>query len=128
MANALRQQLYLHGLNGVMRLAPALAGPAALPLARTLGRWAGRFHPQRRLALENLRRAFGSELDEAGLRRLRAEFYEHASLTFFEILQLGRWSSAQVLAATEIEGQEHLEAARAQGRGVIVIGGHLGNW
>ena len=41
---------------------------------------------------------------------------------------MGRWSPEQVLAATELEGQEHLEAARAEGRGVIVIGGHLGNW
>jgi KDO2-lipid IV(A) lauroyltransferase len=128
MASTLRQRVYLHGLNGVMRLAPALAGPGAQPLARALGRIGGRLHPQRAMALENLRRAFGNELDEAGLRRLRAEFYEHAGLTFFEILQMGRWSAEQVLAATEMEGQEHLEAARAEGRGVIVIGGHLGNW
>jgi Kdo2-lipid IVA lauroyltransferase/acyltransferase len=126
--SAFRQRLYLHGLNGVMRLAPALAGPVALPLARWLGRMGGRVHPQRAMAMENLRRAFGSELDEAGLHRLRAEFYEHASLTFFEILQMGRWSAEQVTAATEVEGLEHLEAARAGGQGVIVIGGHLGNW
>src|SRR5437764_14041561 len=109
MSNGLRQRGYRHGLNGVVRLAPALPEPVALSVARLLGRMGARFHPQRALALENLRRAFGNERDEAGLLRLRAEFYEHASLTLFEILQMGRWSAEQLVAATELEGQEHLE-------------------
>jgi KDO2-lipid IV(A) lauroyltransferase len=124
----LKRQVYEHGLNAVMRLAPALPEWAALRLGRALGRLGAVAHPQRGLALENLRRAFGQELDEAGLRQLLRRFYEHASLTFFEIIRMGRWSREEAGTATEVVGLEHLEAARALGKGVIVIGGHLGNW
>ena len=67
---ALRQQIYLYGLNAVVRVAPALPDPVAARMGRSLGRLGAAVHPLRGLALEHLRRAFGSELDEATLRRL----------------------------------------------------------
>src|SRR6266498_2579841 len=65
----------------------------------------------------------------AELRRVAAQFYEHLCLTFVEIVRLPYWSRERVLAASaEHAGEEHLEAALAEGKGAILITGHIGNW
>ncbi len=127
-AKRFKRRLYNHGLSGLMRLAPGLPEGAALALGRGLGRLAGQLRPRRRMIMEHLRMAFGEERDEAELQAIARGFYEHVFRTFFEVLRLGAWSRDTVLARTELEGSEHLDAALAQGHGAIVISGHLGNW
>lgn len=75
-----------------------------------------------------MKRAFGDELDAAVVQQLAERHFEHLCLTFVEIFRLSVWSKSRLLAATRVVGQEHVEAARAQGRGVIIVTGHLGNW
>jgi KDO2-lipid IV(A) lauroyltransferase len=98
-------------------------------LARALGRAAGRaawtLLPGRaRLAAEHARRALGPE-GPAAARRSFAHFGE----VLVEIVRArralvgDRWRSR-----VEFAGLEHLEEARRGGRGVVVVGAHLGNW
>ncbi len=84
--------------------------------------------PKRDLVLKHMAYALGGEYDEARRRRLCARFHRHMVLGILEGIRLRNWSREQVLAATEVHGLQHLEAALSQGRGAIVIGGHQGNW
>jgi Kdo2-lipid IVA lauroyltransferase/acyltransferase len=67
-------------------------------------------------------------MSEAEIDRIADGFYRHAGLLGAEITRLGRWSPEQVLEATEVVGIEHAERALDEGRGLIAVSGHLGNW
>lgn len=61
--------------------------------------------------------------------RARArEAYDNFALTFTDFLRLGHLGREGLQRAIEVHGGEHLEAARASGRGVILLSAHLGNW
>lgn len=124
----LRRQLAAHGITGMMQVAQALPQSSAFTMGRTLGRLALRAGVKGRLVNRNLALALGNERSEAELERIASGFYEHVGLTFMEVMRLARWSPEQLITATEIVGREHLDEAVAQGRGVICITGHQGNW
>ncbi|MGH7730854.1 MAG: lysophospholipid acyltransferase family protein, partial [Candidatus Eiseniibacteriota bacterium] len=64
-----------------------------------------------------------------GARRARArEAFEHFALSLLDFLRLGRLDERTLGEAVEIRGAEHLEHARAAGRGVILLSAHLGSW
>jgi KDO2-lipid IV(A) lauroyltransferase len=44
------------------------------------------------------------------------------------ILRLSRLGPADILAATNVEGFEELEAGLEGGRGAVIVTGHFGNW
>ncbi len=82
----------------------------------------------RRGAIErHLRLAF-PELNMRERGKLLREVYAHFGLLLAELLRLPRQTSRQLLDNSVIEGREHLTAALARGRGVLVLAGHLGNW
>jgi KDO2-lipid IV(A) lauroyltransferase len=61
-------------------------------------------------------------------RGVARQAFEQFSRSFVEFLKLSRMKPESVLAAVEVRGAEHLAAASASGRGVIVLSAHLGNW
>jgi KDO2-lipid IV(A) lauroyltransferase len=48
--------------------------------------------------------------------------------TYYSLLRISVLSNEQLVALVELRGREHLEAALARGRGVIVLGAHLANF
>lgn len=61
-------------------------------------------------------------------QRVKESIYQTATMA----LELG-WSwmipFEDLIASTrQVHGQEHLESAKAEGKGVIILGPHLGNW
>ncbi|MDT8408297.1 MAG: lipid A biosynthesis acyltransferase [Wenzhouxiangellaceae bacterium] len=77
---------------------------------------------------ENLARAF-PQLEPSARRRLaRANAVEMVS-TALEASQLWhrdrKWLEARIVS---VDGVQHLEQARSLGRGVLLLGGHLGQW
>jgi lauroyl/myristoyl acyltransferase len=80
--------------------------------------------PARRAVEANLARL---TVTSAGAIHARATF-EHFALAFVDFLRLRRLDAAALARATEVRGAEHLAAARAAGRGVIVLSAHLGSW
>jgi KDO2-lipid IV(A) lauroyltransferase len=69
------------------------------------------------------------ELGERARRALARRALVQGVATVLELGPLWRWDLARVLALVrEVEGREHLEAAHAAGRGVLMIGPHLGAW
>ncbi len=79
---------------------------------------------RRRVAETNLRLCF-PELDDNARAQLLRETFRDTAISLFEG-GMSWWGSERRLRALHtIEGLEHLEAAREQGRGVILLGGHF---
>jgi len=96
---------------------------------RVLGRLLGRVDRRHRVvAVDNLRRAFGPSLGEEAADRMAMRVYERLGGTAAEMvhgprLLRGR-AARRRLPST---GAEDLRGA-AEGKPVILLGGHLGNW
>lgn len=79
----------------------------------------------RTLALEQLAIAF-PELDLAARRAIVRETFQHAGLSFAELVL---WAQlARRRDYVRMEGTEHVDAALAGGRGAVIVTGHTGNW
>ena len=110
---------------GVARAVPQ---GVALGVGDQLGRLASMRAPARRAIVErNLRRAdpglSGRELDRAVVR-----LFQSYARYWVESFRLPGTSPADLDAGFSHEGFEHLQHARAKGRGAIVALPHLGGW
>jgi KDO2-lipid IV(A) lauroyltransferase len=107
---------------------PILSFPKLIGSSRT-SRLAYRLLPIRQeIVKENLERALGRELDEDARERLAEAFYGHflRSLREFFTYPLLR-SRTRASLVTTIGEANFFEASKL-GRGVLLLGGHLGNW
>ncbi|GGO77423.1 lipid A biosynthesis lauroyl acyltransferase [Marinobacterium nitratireducens] len=109
---------------------------ALLPLkwAHALGGWLGRRQARDRsgkLAANtwrNLEMCF-PELDDAARDRLATESLEHTGRTSAEMGMSWFWSPRRSLKKVRsVHGEEVVRQALAEGRGVILMAPHLGNW
>ena len=62
------------------------------------------------------------------LQAVAGEAFDNFALSFTDFLRLGHAPPGRLAEAVEVHGAEHLEAARASRRGVILLSAHLGNW
>ena len=84
-----------------------------------------RFH--RRIALENLARAFPSR--SAGeCARVCDGMFEHFGRLLLELIRFSSLTREEMLARVEVEGQEHVRQAYRHGKGVLYFTGHFGYW
>lgn len=81
---------------------------------------------RRKVVRENLSRAFPHE-DQHQRRVLRA-FYSHLGNLFLELLLVMGPLKKVIERDCEVHGVEHVEAALKQGKGLIFLCSHLGNW
>jgi KDO2-lipid IV(A) lauroyltransferase len=82
---------------------------------------------RRRIALDNLERAFGPALSPAAKRALARRSFQSAALTFLELLTVPKFMP---FASERIrfENHEALQAALDRGKGAILALSHLGSW
>jgi Kdo2-lipid IVA lauroyltransferase/acyltransferase len=117
---------------GLFRIAERVMACLSLEQAQALGRRLGHLAHfldarHRRVVRENLRHA-DLGLDEAGIRRLTRDCYEHFGSMLLSTLHLHRMPKEDLLARATIEGLEHWDALQASGTGSVAIGGHYGDW
>jgi KDO2-lipid IV(A) lauroyltransferase len=117
---------------GALQVASALARLLPLAVARLLGRSVGALsfailHRERRKALRTLATAF-PELSEIQRRNIARGSFRHLGESLFEVAWLPRLTTSNFVRTTKLEGVEHLRAAVAAGRGVVLFTGHCGNW
>ncbi len=79
---------------------------------------------RRAIARRNLELCF-PELDAAARRGLLHEHFAALGIGLFEFARAWWGSIAPLRRGLQVEGLEHIEAAHAGGRGVIVVSGHF---
>jgi heptosyltransferase II len=104
-----------------------------LPLAFTLGKLFGFLGywfapPYRKLALNNLRIAFGNEKSPAEIRALAKQHFALLGANLFASFKLATMPAEAIAKHVQIENMEGLHKAAEAGKGVVVLLSHLGNW
>jgi lauroyl/myristoyl acyltransferase len=80
-------------------------------------------------AVSNMRRVLGPEASWQTVKRAARQSFRNYALTIVDFLRFPHLDKLDVSKAVPIrEGIHHLFQAREQGKGVLVITGHIGNW
>ena len=103
------------------------------PVLLLVGRWIGNIaylvaFRRRRLALENIRLAFGEEMPPKEQGRVARRSFAHLGMNLMEYFTFPYLTQGKIRRMTRISGEEHLESALGKGKGVICLTGHMGNW
>ena len=138
MAEKIKKQTLLHGMANRFGLACGKIAMAITPRLpeqwlQSIGAGMGRaFYAlvgkYRRRGMKNLTYAFGTEQSSAELDTLLRTCMEDIGKNFMEVMQAFGLSAEQLRQKIEIVGVEHLDRARAEGKGVIAFSAHLGNF
>ncbi len=109
----------------VCRAVPAVvADRAAAALGWVVARvWRARWD----VVMRQLRMAFPGE-DEGWRRRVARRSYVHFCAEAVGMFRLAGARRAGILERTRLNGEEVLKEAAREGRGVMLVSGHLGNW
>ncbi|HEY2797248.1 MAG TPA: lysophospholipid acyltransferase family protein [Thermoanaerobaculia bacterium] len=113
------------GAVGALSLLPrgtaaSLGASAALAYARLSAR-------RRRLLLDNLRHAFPEKMPEE-IERLARDSARSFGAALVNFLAIAGADVAEIRRRVSISGLEHYDAARAGGRGLLLLSAHLGGW
>ncbi|MFH1076170.1 MAG: lysophospholipid acyltransferase family protein [Pseudomonadota bacterium] len=82
----------------------------------------------RRIVLNNLTNAFKDEKRPTEIRSIARQVFQHVTRIPFEIGLIPKISASNLNEFITIEGLHHLQEAYQQGKGVLILCGHLGCW
>jgi Kdo2-lipid IVA lauroyltransferase/acyltransferase len=116
----------------VVRALVELLGALPRRVARALGAGVGTaafllMGRLRRTGLRNLEIAFPEKTDAERERILR-QLYRNLGWLLGEFCQMPKYARENTQEFLRCEGLEHYLAARARGKGVLIVTGHLGAW
>ncbi|WP_298621840.1 lysophospholipid acyltransferase family protein [uncultured Legionella sp.] len=86
------------------------------------------FPLRKQIVLDNIERVFKDRVNGKEKARLAKAFYSHFALTVKELIAMSWISPKRLESLIDIRGKEHLLDAVNQGRGCLMLTGHLGNW
>jgi len=102
---------------------------ASLKFAASLGRLAFYLLPvERSIMRQNLHSALGGEKSDVVLARIAKSVFVNQAKNLADFLLGDRVNKTSIRRLVSTEGIEHLEQAYRQGKGVILVTGHIGNW
>jgi len=107
----------------------AMSWDAACRIGERLGVLGYRpFGIRKRVVEKQIAAAF-PELSHAEVQELARQSYAHLGRTFVESALFDKLGKQGVLdIADEVEGWHHVDQAMAQGKGIVFVTGHIGNW
>jgi len=82
----------------------------------------------RRIALDNVRLAYGPEVDPAWAREVVRRCWRHFGRITLDSLAIYGMPLARVERLVRVEGADHLRRAYERGKGVLIFSGHYGHW
>jgi len=116
------------GYRAAADVARVLPPALAQPLARaTSWAWLASQPARRHQVARNLER-IAPQLSERERRQTLVAVFENYGRYWHELFRMSDAGAAALIADFDCQGLENLEAAHAQGRGVVVALPHLGNW
>jgi lauroyl/myristoyl acyltransferase len=116
------------GFKVVQSIVERLPRPWAYALAVVGARIAWWFSPLARPRLEYNLKIACPELTDAELKRLsRLNFRNHAK-AYADLMMLPRTRVSEMRLRLKVNGMEHVEQARAMGKGVLVVSCHMGSY
>jgi len=106
---------------------------AMAELRRTDVPWFGKafyhlFPWRRKLVLANVHRVFGGYLPEEEILKLVYAYYAHYLRFLIEFFRLPLMSAKKKKAFIRVENMESPLRTHKQGKGIIMLTGHFGNW
>jgi KDO2-lipid IV(A) lauroyltransferase len=121
--------LVFWGLKGIALISRLFPWQWGVRFGGYLGRASFHFlSKERRTAQANIKMALGNERSPDELNRILRSNFENLGKGLIEILNMSRLRREELEELVELEGEEHLKRAYAEGQGVILITGHIGNW
>jgi len=109
---------------------------AIQPAGRLIGTlFAGLLRKRRDIAVENIRMTLPAMTRNPDWRHaqqsaeeISRSMFHHLGMSLVETCRLYHGKGADIIDRVEIRGREHVEAAKARGKGVVILTGHCGNW
>lgn len=99
-----------------------------LTFGKLLGKLLYIFQPGRvKIARENLRNAFPEKKDR-WIKKTARQVFDNMGIVFAEFLALGRLDDEVIKDYVRFENVELIEQKYKEGRGVLLLSGHYGNW
>ncbi len=81
-----------------------------------------------RIIRSNLKFAFGDTLDETRYETIARYCYRNLVLNFLQVMENRRNRPEELASMVTFENREAIDALLAQGRGIVFVSGHFGNW
>ncbi len=116
------------GFKAVQALVEWLPRPWAYALAVMAARFAWLFSPLARPRLEFNLRVARPDLELRELRRLSWLNFRNHAKAYADLMMLPRANVQAMRPLLQVRGWEHLEQARAMGKGVMVVSCHMGSY
>ena len=82
----------------------------------------------RKAVESNVRQVLGPGAADVQVHRLARRIFRNFACLVLEFLSLPQLSRRDLSRDVRIRGWRHFEAARARGRGVVLLGAHVGSW
>ncbi|MBI5144440.1 MAG: lysophospholipid acyltransferase family protein [Candidatus Omnitrophica bacterium] len=115
------------------RVAGALFYVIPLGIGSYIGRLFGRLVYRllvryRKIAINNLRIAFGREKAKREIEKIARQVFENLSVNTVELVNFPKINRSNIDKFVTIENIDIIDRALEGGKGAIVLTGHLGNW
>lgn len=110
----------------LLRIIPVRAQPW---LARRLGDFGYNMSGKRRATMRNnLRIAFRDKYTDAELDAIARRSFHNLLMSAFEFIRFNLYKKRDIERMVDVVGEEHVRAALARGKGIVIISAHFGNW